>query len=357
MVNTLEDEFNIFCNDNNLEQNIHQIQIIKKLDNYKKNNFKSFISKIFSKKINQKCFYLFGDVGVGKTMIFNFFFEKIKEKKLRIHFNQFMLNFHNFVYEKKDKKEENIINLFVKDLKIKASLIYFDEFQVTNIADAMILGKLFEQIFKANIKIIVTSNTKISDLYKDGLQRDQFKPFIKIMKDHSIEHELIIHDDYRKSKENLGARFFCPLNQETNFKINKFFRTITKDKKHSSLTINIKGREFKIENFYEGIVKFKFNELCDQNIGAEDYLEIVKNCKFIVIDQIPQFNDINSNQQKRFIILLDVIYDKNIPIAVTADQNLDKFTSSRLLDKPFKRTISRLYELTSMKKINETGIL
>ena len=351
MVNTLEDEFNIFCNDNNLEQNIHQIQIIKKLDNYKKNNFKSFISKIFSKKINQKCFYLFGDVGVGKTMIFNFFFEKIKEKKLRLHFNQFMLNFHNFVYEKKDKKEENVINLFVKDLKIKASLIYFDEFQVTNIADAMILGKLFEQIFKANIKIIVTSNTKISDLYKDGLQRDQFKPFIKIMKDHSIEHELIIHDDYRKSKENLGARFFCPLNQETNFKINKFFRTITKDKKHSSLTINIKGREFKIENFYEGIVKFKFNELCDQNIGAEDYLEIVKNCKFIVIDKIPQFNNNNSNQQQRFITLLDVIYDKNISIAVTANQNLNELTSSTLLEKPFRRTISRLYELTS-KEIN-----
>ena len=349
MVNTLEEEFNVFCNNNNLEKNINQIQIIKKLENYKKNNFKSFISKIFSKKINQKCFYLFGDVGVGKTMIFNFFFEKIKEKKLRLHFNEFMLNFHNFVYEQKDKKEENIINLFVKDLKNKASLIYFDEFQVTNIVDAMILGKLFDQIFKEDIKIIVTSNIKISELYKDGLQRDQFKPFIKIMEDQSIEHELIIDDDYRKSKENLGARFFYPLNQETNFKINKFFRTITKDKKHSSLTINIKGREFKIENFYEGIAKFNFNELCDQNIGAEDYLEIVKNCKFIVIDQIPQFNDTNSNQQQRFIILLDVIYDKNIPIAVTANQNLDEFTSSRLLEKPFKRTISRLYELTSME--------
>ena len=349
MVNTLEEEFNVFCNNNNLEKNINQIQIIKKLENYKKNNFKSFISKIFSKKINQKCFYLFGDVGVGKTMIFNFFFEKIKEKKLRLHFNEFMLNFHNFVYEQKDKKEENIINLFVKDLKNKASLIYFDEFQVTNIVDAMILGKLFDQIFKEDIKIIVTSNIKISELYKDGLQRDQFKPFIKIMEDQSIEHELIIDDDYRKSKKNLGARFFYPLNQETNFKINKFFRTITKDKKHSSLTINIKGREFKIENFYEGIAKFNFNELCDQNIGAEDYLEIVKNCKFIVIDQIPQFKDANSNQQQRFIILLDVIYDKNIPIAVTANQNLDEFTSSRLLEKPFKRTISRLYELTSME--------
>ena len=89
--------------------------------------------------------------------------------------------------------------------------------------------------------------------------------------------------------------------------------------------------------------------MCDKNIGAEDYLAIIKNGKFIVIDQIPQFNDTNSNQQQRFITLLDVIYDKNIPIAVTAEQNLDEFTSSRLLEKPFKRTISRLYELTSIE--------
>ena len=140
---------------------------------------------------------------------------------------------------------------------------------------------------------------------------------------------------------------FYPLNQETNFKINKFFRIITKDKNQSTVTINVKGRDFKIENFYEGIARFNFNDLCDQNLGAEDYLEIIKNCKFIVIDQIPQFNDTNSNQQQRFITLLDVIYDKDISIAVTSNQSLDKFTSSRLLEKPFKRTISRLYELTS----------
>ena len=212
----------------------------------------------------------------------------------------------------------------------------------------MILGKLFDQIFKEDIKIIVTSNTKISELYKDGLQRDQFKPFIKIMEQNSVECELKIDDDYRKSNNNQKQRYFYPLNQETNFKINKFFRTITKDKKHSLKTINVKGRDFKIDNFYKGIVRFNFKELCDKNLGAEDYLEIIKNCKFIVIDQIPQFDDINSNQQQRFITLLDVIYDKNIPIAVTANQNLDEFTSSKLLEKPFKRTISRLYELTSM---------
>jgi len=349
MVNTLEKDFNEYCNSNNLEINNNQIQVIKKLEDYSKNNFKSFISKIFSKNINQKGFYLFGDVGVGKTMILNFFFEKIKEKKLRLHFNEFMLNFHNFVHEQKDKKEENVISLFAKDLKNKASLIYFDEFQVTNIVDAMILGKLFDQIFNEDIKIIVTSNIKISELYRDGLQRDQFKPFIKIMEEQSIEHELIIDDDYRKSKENLTERFFYPLNQETNFKINKYFRTITKDKKLSEKSLNIKGRNFVINNYYEGVVRFDFIELCDQNLGSEDYIEIVKNCRFIAINNIPKFDDINSNQQQRFITLLDVIYEKKIPMAVTSKLNLDNFSSSRLLEKPFKRTISRLYELTSMK--------
>jgi len=102
-----------------------------------------------------------------------------------------------------------------------------------------------------------------------------------------------------------------------------------------------------IKNFYDGIARFDFNLLCNQNLGAEDYLKIIQKCKFIVLEEIPQFNDTNSNQQKRFITLLDIIYDKNIPIAVTANQNLEKFTSSRLLEEPFKRTISRLYELTS----------
>ena len=340
--------FQNHCKKNNLEINSNQLNLINELNNFYNLNFnKSFLKKIFSKDSYKPGFYLHGDVGVGKTMVLNFFFDQVGERKLRKHFNEFMLNFHDFFHERKEKNEENIINQFVKDLKSKAYLIYFDEFQVTNIVDAMILGKLFDQIFKEDIKIIVTSNTKISELYKDGLQRDQFKPFIKIMKNQSIEHELKIEDDYRKSNDNKKQRYFYPLNEETNFKINKFFRTITKNKKQSLMTLNVKGRDFKIENFYEGIARFDFNDLCDQHLGAEDYLAIIKNCKFIVIDQIPQFNDTNSNQQQRFITLLDVIYDKSIPIAVTANQNLDQFTASRLLEKPFKRTISRLYELTS----------
>jgi len=345
MTKKLQKEFISYCNSQQLEVNSNQVDVINKLEQYYQGNFQSYFSKLFSKKSFKKGFYLYGGVGVGKTMILNFFFDHLKEKKLRLHFSEFMLSFHDFVHK---KKKENIINQFVKNLKLKASLIYFDEFQVTNIVDAMILGKLFNQIFKEDIKIIVTSNIKISELYKDGLQRDQFKPFIKIMEKQSIESELKIEDDYRKSNDNQKQRYFYPLNQETNFKMNKFFRTITKHKKYSLKIINVKGRDFIIENFYEGIVRFNFNELCNQNLGAEDYLEIIKNCKFIVIDQIPQFDDSNSNQQQRFITLLDIIYEKNIPISVTANQNLDKFTSSKLLEKPFKRTISRLYELTSV---------
>ena len=347
MLNNFEDRFKYYCTSQNFEINQNQINVIKKLQDYHKKNFKSLFFKFFIKNNEKKGFYLYGDVGVGKTMILNFFFDQIKEKKIRLHFNEFMLNFHDFVHTRKNKHEDNVINLFVKNLKLKASLVYFDEFQVTNIVDAMILGKLFDNLFKENIKIILTSNTKISELYKDGLQRDQFKPFIKIMEEKSIEHELIIADDYRKSKENQKQRYFFPLNQETNFKINKFFRTITKDKKVFSKILNVKGRDFKINNFYEGISKFDFQELCDQNLGAEDYLEIAKSSSFIVIENIPQFDDINLNQQQRFITLIDIIYDKKISLAVTANQGLDQFTSSSLLEKEFKRSISRLYELTS----------
>ena len=343
----LEEKFISYCNLKNLELNPNQIIIIKKLNNYYDDNFKNSFLNFFSKKVSKKGFYLYGGVGVGKTMILDFFFNLFDKKKKRLHFNEFMLNFHNFVHENKDKSDENIISLFVKNLKSKFSLIFLDEFQVTNIADAMILGKLFQEIFNHNIKVIVTSNIKISELYKDGLQRDQFKPFIKIMEEKSVEYQLVIEDDYRMTKEYQKQRYYYPLNQETNFIINKFFRIISKNKKLSSKILNIKGRVFEIKNFYEGILRFNFNELCDKNLGAEDYLKIADHSNFVIIEKIPGFDDINSNQQQRFITLIDVMYDKNIPIAITAQQSLEKLTSSRSLEQPFKRTISRLYELTS----------
>ena len=348
MLKSLEKEFKSFCEDQDLEVNINQINVIKKLEQYYQINFKSFFSKLFSKKLSQKGFYLYGDVGVGKTMILNFFFDQLDQKKLRKHFNEFMLNFHNFAHERKEKNEENIINQFVKDLKSKASLIFFDEFQVTNIVDAMILGKLFKKIFEKKIRVIFSSNIKIKDLYKDGLQRDQFIPFIQVLENNSDEKELLIEEDYRSNNKNKLERFLSPKDQSINFRFNKYFRQVTKNKKKTLKILEVKGRNLELKNFYERIIKFDFDELCNRNLGSEDYISIANNCDFMFIENLPDFNEDNSDQQQRFITLIDIIYEKKIPLMITSGVNLNTINSSKNLTEPFKRTISRLYELTSI---------
>jgi cell division protein ZapE len=339
-----------YCKINNLEINLNQLDSIKELNLFYNQNFnKSLLKKIFTKQNYKTGFYLQGDVGVGKTMILNFFYNNFDKTKQRFHFNEFMISFHDFVFKNKKNTQENIIDKFVKKLKGKSKLIYFDEFQVTNIVDAMILGSLFKKIFNENIKVLFSSNTKINDLYKDGLQRDQFLPFIKIMKERSNQSKLIIQDDYRKSVKNRNERYFYPLNESTNFKLNKFFRKITKNLTNKEMILSIKGRKLTIKNYFDGIARFDFKELCSKNIGAEDYIKIAKVCNFIVIENIPIFKSDNSNQQQRFITLIDILYEKNIPLMITSQLQLDSLSSSEDLKKIFKRTISRLYELTSIK--------
>ena len=158
------------CEDKDLEINENQIKIVQKLNEYYNLNFKqTFFKKIFNDKKNKLGFYLVGDVGVGKTMILNFFFESLKEKKSRLHFNEFMVKFHDFIFENKKKGYDNGLEKFVKDLSDKAKILCFDEFQVTNIVDAMILGKLFQRIFNENIKVIFFFFFNINDLYNKGL--------------------------------------------------------------------------------------------------------------------------------------------------------------------------------------------
>ena len=220
----LQDSFKEFCEINRFEVNEQQVGIINLLEKFL-NNRETILSRFIRKK-EKLCFYLYGEVGVGKTMLLNFVFDRFKIRKHRQHFNEFMINFHNFRHEKKD---DNTITNFVKELKKKYDLIYLDEFQVTNIVDAMILGKLFELIFEEKIKIIITTNTKLHDLYKDGLQRDQFLPFISIIENFSIQRELQIKDDYRIKNDVKPHRIFFPLNEKTSFRINQRFREFTSE--------------------------------------------------------------------------------------------------------------------------------
>jgi predicted ATPase len=336
------------CEVQQYEINQNQLDTINHFKIYYTENFvQNFLSKFFKKKKNKLGFYLVGDVGVGKTMILNFLFHELKEKKLRLHFNEFMIKFHNFIF--KNKNKENSINFFVKDLKRKTQIIYFDEFQVTNIVDAMILGKLFQRIFEENIRVIFSSNTSIINLYEDGLQRDQFIPFIKILKANCYENELLIKEDYRSSKNGDLKRFLFPIDKSNNFIFNKFFRKITKTKIKTLKIYEVKGRKLILENFYDKIIKIKFDELCNKNLGPEDYIVIAENCDFLFIENLTNFNENNSNQQKRFITLIDIIYEKKIPLMITSQVDLNLIESSNNLADPFKRTVSRLYELTSIK--------
>ena len=333
------------CEDKQYEINQNQIDIIDKLKDFYSNNFnQNFLKKFFKKEKSKLGFYLVGDVGVGKTMILNFFFKTLKEKKLRLHFNEFMIKFHNHIFENKDK--ENGIKNFVKDLSKKTEILYFDEFQVTNIVDAMILGRLFEKIFEENIKVIFSSNILIKDLYKDGLQRDQFIPFIKILENYCFQNELLIDEDYRSSKNVNLERFLSPIDKSTNFIFNKYFRKVTKNKKKTLKILEIKGRQIRLENFYDGVIKFNFDELFNKNLGSEDYIAIADISDFIFIINLPKFDKNNSNQQQRFITFIDIIYEKKIPLMITSEENLDFFETYNL-NEPFKRTTSRLHELTS----------
>ena len=338
---SFQDSFKEFCKINSFENNNQQIEIINLLDKFINPKI-TFLSKLFNRE-GKLCFYLHGNVGVGKTMILDFFYNNLKMTKLRLHFNEFMINFYDFRHNKKD---DNSIRSFVKDLKRKYKLIYLDEFQVTNIVDAMILGKLFEVIFSENIKIIITTNTKLDDLYKGGLQRDQFLPFISIIKNYSIQKELSLKDDYRLKNLNKKQRLYFPLNESTLFMINKNFRELTRDKKKEIKKINTKGRDFIISNFYDGILRFKFSDLCDKNLGAEDYINISNISDHIFIEEIPIFNDDNSNQQLRFITLIDILYEKKVILSLSLESDLNNLGSSRKHVQTFKRTISRLIELT-----------
>ena len=331
----LQDSFKEFCEINKFEVNSQQVKIINSLEKFLDNK-ETILSRFFKKK-EKLCFYLYGEVGVGKTMLLNFAFDRLKIKKHRQHFNEFMINFHNFRHEKKDN---NTITAFVKELKKKYDLIYLDEFQVTNIVDAMILGKLFEVIFEEKIKIIITTNTKLHDLYKDGLQRDQFLPFISIIENFSIQKELQIKDDYRTKNNKKLQQIFFPLNEKTSFRINQKFREFTRNINKESKIVTTKGRNFVINNFYSGIARFKFKDLCDNNLGAEDYINISNICKHIFIEEIPKFNNENSNQQLRFITMIDIFYEKKIRLTLSIEENLNNLSSSNKHSEVFKELLA-----------------
>jgi cell division protein ZapE len=247
----------------------------------------------------------------------------------------------------KIKDNSFLIRTYAKSLKKDFDLIFFDEFQVTNIADAMILGQLFIELFDLNIKIVLTSNDKPKDLYKDGLQRELFLPFIILIESNSNIFNLNIKKDYRISGIDRDEIFFSPISNENYKTINDLYKNLIDGHEPKDIKIEIKKRSFEIKKFANNVARFNFNELCGQPLGSEDYLKLIQNIKTLFLENVPAFSDDNVDKQERFITLIDILYDNEVKLIMSADKSLENFTSSRRLDLKFKRTCSRLSEMKS----------
>ena len=344
----ITEAFKKYSKHHSLQKNINQEDLIKTLESLTeqlKPSFLNSVTSIFSNK-KPKGFYLYGEVGAGKTMIINFFLEYLNHPRvLKTHFNKFMVDIHNKLH--KLREESNPLPKIVKNFKKDFDIIFFDEFQITNIADAMILGKLLEQFFSHNIFIITTSNAKPDDLYIGGLQRDQFLPYIETIKNNTLVYSLDSGKDYRELYLSKKNRFFIVKNSETKKNYNQVLFNVLSGKQFATHVIEVKTRKITIDNYVSGIAKFDFKDLCFQNYGSEDYIEICKIVKIFFIENIPNFTDETINEQYRFINLIDIIYDNKLSLVATATVPINQLTSSAKLTKVFQRTLSRLNELTS----------
>ena len=353
-MNTAITSYKRLCANGEIENNQKQEELIHKLSEFLKDNNKSFLGSIFSfteRKKTKNCFYIYGNVGIGKTLIMDISFDQIKKNnKKRIHFHEFMIDTHDSLHELRKESQNNndfLISKFAKKISKENKFLFFDEFQVTNIADAMILGHLFSELFKNNVKIVITSNTHPDNLYKDGLQRELFINFIEKIKQESLVYNLDIETDYRKINLELDEVYFVSSSSASILKINDIHKEIISDLKTEDKIINFKKRDFVIRNLANNSARFNFDELCGSETSTEDYLHLVKYVNIVFLENVPDFSNSNSNQQERFINLIDVLYDNKINLIMSSEKRIDDLNSAYYLKDKFIRTKSRLIEMKS----------
>ena len=262
------DFYSDLCSSGAIEKDQNQIDLITELEMFLSNSSQNIFSKIFkltSQKNSFTCFYLHGNVGSGKTLLMDLISKVILPNKfMRIHFHEFMIKTHNSLHELRAKSysKDDLLSSYAKIIQSETNIIFFDEFQVTNIADAMILSQLFTEFFNRKIKIVLTTNIFPDDLYKDGLQRELFLPFIELIKKKSKIFELDTGKDYRKLNLNNDEVYFSPINLATSHKINDLYLKLTKNSKKIDKIVNVKGRDVVIKRLSKGVSRFYFDETC-----------------------------------------------------------------------------------------------
>ena len=312
----------------------------------------NFISKIFTKNNTKetKGLYLYGGVGRGKSMMMDLFFHQVQIKeKRRLHFHDFMKEVHQRILEKrKIEKNKDTVLLVGQDLARKAKLLCFDEMEVKDIADAMILSRLFEVMFDQGTILVTTSNQPPDGLYKDGLHRDRILPFIENLKLKTDIVEMPVGEDWRKRSLSGQKYWLSPVNKKNKEKINEIFKNLSAGFETISENVEVSGRKIKIPKVAAGVARISFDDLCNKPLAAADYIEIALRYKGIIIDNIPSLNDNLRNETRRFIWLVDALYDKNCFIIANANADFSDIYTGEHWKFEFQRTISRITEMSQI---------
>src|ERR1044071_6166925 len=303
-----------------------------------------------------KGLYVHGDVGRGKTMMMDLFFEASPViRKRRAHFHEFMADVHDRarVYRQKLKdgevEDEDAIRLTANDIAEESWLLCFDEFHVTDIADAMILGRLFARLFELGVVVVATSNVAPSELYKDGLNRALFVPFIVMIEKHMEVLELKSRTDFRLEKLAGQKVWYVPADDDATLALDQAWRRLVGSSSGVPQELSIKGRRLRVPRAAMGVARFFFHDLCEQPLAAADYLRIAREFHTVIIDRIPVMNFEQRNAAKRFIILIDTLYDHSVKLVASAAAEPDALykASDGFEASEFKRTASRLIEMRS----------
>lgn len=291
--------------------------------------------------------YLWGGVGRGKTFVMDLFFECLPfEDKLRFHFHRLMYRVHGQL--KALKNEADPLQIVAADFARQARVICFDEFFVTDIADAMILGNLLDGLFSRGVTLIATSNIPPDDLYKGGLQRARFLPAIGLIKTHAEILRVDAGIDYRLRVLERAEIYHSPLDAGADASLDRWFSDIAPDDGTADQPIEINGRDIRTRRRADGIAWFDFAELCDGPRSADDYIEIARAFQAVVISAVPVLDETRENQARRFIALVDEFYDRKVKLIVSAAAPVaDLYRGARLV-REFERTRSRLLEMQSM---------
>lgn len=296
--------------------------------------------------------YIYGGVGRGKSMLMDMFFQSAPlQKKRRVHFHAFMLEIHETLHQWRQEKPKQIdlLPALAEKLAEETWLLCFDEFHVTNIADAMILGRLFTALFDLGVVVVATSNWDPDDLYQDGLQRDQFLPFIALLKERLDVLELGGSRDYRLERLRDMQVYHYPLGHMADRHMHAAFARLTDGKQPTPRELTVQQRRLVVPRQAGSVAWFDFDELCAQPLGAADYLAIATHYDVVLIDNVPRLSVEKRNEARRFMLLIDSLYEhRTTAILAAADAPERLYASDGDSSFEFQRTVSRLSEMQSV---------